>query len=206
MSCRPPRTPAHRVRRAELAATAYAQVAERGLEGLRVREVAAEAGINHATLIYYFPTKANLVAGVVDHVLGLLVAPAVTPAPQPDQAVMHRLAHDLEDIAARLERQPQIFRVLTELQLRGARDAEVGRALARMDDAWTRFLVGMLRSGIDSGELRSDLDADRAAGLLRAVFRGIGLAALRRDDQKPRDLVDEASKMLASWLAARSDR
>lgn len=198
MSCRPQRSPAHRARRAEFAATAYAQVVERGLEGLRVREVAAEAGINHATLIYYFPTKADLVAGVVDHVLDLLVAPVITPAPRLDQAVMHRLA-------ARLERQPEIFRVLTELQLRGARDAEVGRALARTDDAWTRFLVGMLRSGIDSGELRFDLDAGRAAGLLRAVFRGIGLAALRRDDQEPRDLVDEASKMLALWLAARSD-
>ena len=206
MSRRTPRSPAHRARRAELAATAYAQVVERGLEGLRVREVAAEAGINHATLIYYFPTKADLVAGVVDRVLDLLVAPVVTPAPRPDQTVMHRLAHELADIAARLERQPEIFRVLTELQLRGTRDAEVGRALARMDDAWTRFLVGMLRSGIDSGELRPDLDADRAAGLLRAVFGGIGLAALRRDDQKPRDLVDEASKMLALWLRARSDR
>jgi len=194
------RGPAHQARRAELAGIAYAQIAERGLEGLRVRDVAAGAGINHATLIYYFPTKADLVAAVVDHVLGLLLVPAVTPAPTPDQAVMRRLAHELDDVAARLDRHPEIFRVLTELQLRGARDPAVAGALARMDDAWHAYLAAMLRAGTESGELRGDLDTDRAATLLTVVFRGLGLEALRSGAHTPQLLVEEAAEMLAHWL------
>ncbi len=194
------RGPAHQARRAELAGIAYAQIADRGLEGLRVRDVAAEAGINHATLIYYFPTKADLVAAVVDHVLGLLLVPAVTPAPAANQAVMRRLAHELDDVAARLDQHPEIFRVLTELQLRGGRDVEVADALARMDDAWHVYLASMLCAGMDSGELRPDLDTDRAATLLTVVFRGLGLEALRSKAHPPQLLVEEASEMLAHWL------
>ena len=48
---------------------AYQHIAEKGFEGLRVRDVATEAGINHATLLYYFPTKEALIQGVVDFLL-----------------------------------------------------------------------------------------------------------------------------------------
>jgi len=195
-----PRGPAHQARREELAAIAYTQVAERGLEGLRVREVAAAAGINHATLIYYFPAKADLVAAVVDHVVGLLLTPAVTPAPTPDQKVIRRLAHELDDVGARLDQQPDIFRVLTELQLRGGRDPQVAGALARMDDAWHDYLAAMLRSGIESGELRADLDADRATTVLTVVFRGLGLEALRPGHHRPRRLAKDTTEVLEHWL------
>ncbi|MHB8295209.1 MAG: TetR/AcrR family transcriptional regulator [Acidimicrobiales bacterium] len=197
---RAPARPAHQARRRELAAIAYAQIAERGLEGLRVREVASGAGINHATLIYYFPTKADLVAAVVDHVLGLLLVPAVAPAPGPGEAVMRRLGHELDDIAARLDHQPEIFRVLTELQLRGQRDAEVAGALARMDAAWHGYLAAMVRSGIESGELRAALDADEVARALTVLFRGLGLEALRPG--RAAGVVQDALDMLRRWLRA----
>src|SRR5271157_2342927 len=56
-------------RRTELILIAYNHIAKRGFEGLRVRAVAAEAGINNATLHYYFPTKEDLIKGVVDHLI-----------------------------------------------------------------------------------------------------------------------------------------
>ena len=49
-------------RRRALVLAAFGQIAERGFEGLRTREVAAEAGVNIATLHYYFPTKEALIA------------------------------------------------------------------------------------------------------------------------------------------------
>src|SRR6202011_3156300 len=53
-------------RRQALVQAAFNQVAERGFEGLRTREVAAEVGVNIATLHYYFPTKEALIRGVVE--------------------------------------------------------------------------------------------------------------------------------------------
>ena len=46
---------------------AYRLIAERGLEELRTRDIAAEVGINIATLHYYFRTKEQLIAAVVEH-------------------------------------------------------------------------------------------------------------------------------------------
>ena len=56
-------------RRKELILIAYDHIAKRGFEGLRVRAVAAELGINNATLHYYFPTKEDLIKGVVDYMI-----------------------------------------------------------------------------------------------------------------------------------------
>ena len=57
-------------RREELVLAAYREIAERGFEGLRTREVANEVGVNIATLHYYFPTKESLIRAVLDHAMG----------------------------------------------------------------------------------------------------------------------------------------
>jgi AcrR family transcriptional regulator len=49
---------------------AFSQIAEHGFEGLRTRDVAAEVGVNIATLHYYFPTKESLIRGVLEHAMG----------------------------------------------------------------------------------------------------------------------------------------
>ena len=51
--------------RAEIVRVATATIARDGLPALRVRAVAREVGVSHATLHYYFPTKADLVAAVL---------------------------------------------------------------------------------------------------------------------------------------------
>src|SRR6266496_4069965 len=53
-------------RRQALVQAAFDAIAERGFEGLRTRDVAAQVGVNIATLHYYFPTKEALIRGVVE--------------------------------------------------------------------------------------------------------------------------------------------
>src|SRR5947208_10483351 len=54
-------------RRRALVAAAYRRIASDGFEGLRTREVAADVGVNIATLHYYFPTKEALIRGVIGY-------------------------------------------------------------------------------------------------------------------------------------------
>src|SRR2546421_11925323 len=66
-----------------LVQAAFNQIAERGFEGLRTREVAAGGGLNIATLHYYFPTKEALIRGVVAHAMDRFrstLAPPGSPA------------------------------------------------------------------------------------------------------------------------------
>ena len=52
--------------RRALVQEAYLLIAEGGFERLRTREVASRAGLNTATLHYYFATKEDLIRGVVE--------------------------------------------------------------------------------------------------------------------------------------------
>src|SRR5882757_6025799 len=56
-------------RRREVIQAAYQTLAEKGFEGLRMREIAKRAGMNHATLHYYFAGKEALIDGVLDHIV-----------------------------------------------------------------------------------------------------------------------------------------
>src|SRR5215475_10846989 len=63
-----PTTELREERRVELIEAAYALIAEKGLEGLRTRDIAARAGVNISTLHYYFGTKEELLVAVIEHV------------------------------------------------------------------------------------------------------------------------------------------
>ena len=66
-------------RRQQLVLVAYRLIAEKGFEGLRTRDVADQVGINHATLHYHFPTKEDLIKGVVDYLIQKFSSPIWVP-------------------------------------------------------------------------------------------------------------------------------
>src|SRR5262249_3953507 len=69
-------------RRQDLVEAAFTLIAEKGLEGLRTRDIAARAGVNISTLHYYFETKEALLVAVVQHVpQRFLAAPRRPRAP-----------------------------------------------------------------------------------------------------------------------------
>jgi AcrR family transcriptional regulator len=55
-----------RIRREDIIAAARAVYAEAGYHGSSLREIAKRAGITHAGLIYYFPSKEALLAAVLE--------------------------------------------------------------------------------------------------------------------------------------------
>lgn len=55
-----------RIRREDIISAAVALYAEAGYYGSSLREIAKRAGITHAGLLYYFPTKEALLAAVLE--------------------------------------------------------------------------------------------------------------------------------------------
>src|SRR2546429_5704528 len=98
-----------------LVEAAFNQIAERGFEGLRTREVAAGVGLNIATLPYYFPTKKALIRGGVAHAMDRFrstLAPHGSPADQ--------LRNHLRAVRQLLRAETQVGAVLGERALRSA--------------------------------------------------------------------------------------
>src|SRR5262245_39197735 len=79
-------------RRQSLILAAFHSIAEKGFEGLRVRDVAAQVGINPATLHHYFPTKEALILAVVEHATQQLAATMVALDGTPVEQLRSHLA------------------------------------------------------------------------------------------------------------------
>src|SRR6266536_1216517 len=118
-------------RRQALVAAAFQRIASEGFEGLRTRDVAADAGVNIATLHYYFPTKEALIRGVVGHAMGRFAATLSgegTPAEQ--------LRHHLRGVRRLVAQESELFAVMGELALRSVRDPAVAAVFGETSEAW----------------------------------------------------------------------
>jgi AcrR family transcriptional regulator len=177
-------------RRQALVRAAYNQIAERGFEGLRTREVAAEVRLNIATLHYYFPTKEALIQGVVDYAVERFRS-TLTPHGSPaDQLANHlRAVHDL------LRDEPQLGGVMGELALRSARDPQIAGIMQTTNEAWSRAVRGLLRRAVKQGHLRAELDSDDVAALIVAVLSSMTLPTVAAHAR-----TDQALRQLERWL------
>ncbi|MEV4619007.1 TetR/AcrR family transcriptional regulator [Asanoa sp. NPDC049573] len=128
-------------RRAEIVDAAYRCVAENGLPGLRMRDVAAAAGVNIATVHYHLTSKEELIRAVVERAHESFARNA-TPPPSTDPRT--RVTAHLRRLFTLLERDPQLGHVLTELALQGERDPVVAEVVAASEARWRTTLQAML--------------------------------------------------------------
>src|SRR5262252_4635109 len=136
-------------RRQALVRAAFNEIAERGFEGLRTREVAGEVGVNIATLHYYFPTKEALIRGVVELAMERFRS---TLAPRGSSA--EQLRDHLRAVRRLLAEEPELGAVMAELALRSARDPNLARIMEETTAYWHRTVRGLLRNAVRAGELR----------------------------------------------------
>src|SRR5215467_1717179 len=104
-------------RRDTLVAAAYQRIATDGFEGLRTRDVAADVGVNIATLHYYFPTKEALIRGVIGYAMQRFNDTLPRQGSPVDQLRGHFRA-----LATLMKTDHQLWAVLGELVLRAPRD------------------------------------------------------------------------------------
>jgi AcrR family transcriptional regulator len=151
-------------RRADLLDAALHLVAERGVEGLRTRDVAARAGVNVSTLHYWFGTKEDLLLALVGHASGQFGAPG---APGEESLREH-----LERAWQAFEARPQLSIVLQELSVRAQRDEATRAVFQQVFQGWNAAVEQVVRDGIARGELRADLDPAASARVLTSFIMG----------------------------------
>ena len=157
-------------RRAELVRAAYELIAEKGLEELRTRDIAARVGINIATLHYYFDTKEALVAAVVDHITQMF---RTIKAPQVENpTALEELHHLFATQSHRRRVEPRLDYVVQEMMLRGRRDERVRARLEVMMVLWNGHVEAIVARGVKAGELAPDLDPKVTAGVVTSCMIG----------------------------------
>ena len=189
---RPKARPAAEPRRDELVLAAYRRIAEAGFEGLRTRDVAAEVGVNVATLHYYFPTKEALIRGVVGHAMGRFRT-AFAPGTRPGE----QLAAQFKGIRRLAANEPELFMVMGELALRSSRDPAIAGIFQDTIRAWHDILVVLVGHAQSDGFVEKRLDPDTTASLIIATLSGLFMVPVTHTAS---DRVDKALRQLEGFL------
>jgi len=203
-------SPPKRDRRKELTMAAFHAIAGKGFEGLRIREVAAEVGINGATLHHYFPTKEDLIHSVVEYAIlrlrGTMAGgwPAEassasspttsTPSRKAERTPPEQLHDHITKLYQLMQNEPDLFIVLTEVNLR-ARRTPILDFLLEQHHIWHGILMSILKEGVAEHYWPESLDISATAANIITLMEGVSSWA----DTSP-DWGRKAVQQLERWL------
>jgi AcrR family transcriptional regulator len=175
-----PRRVDHEARRRHIGAALLDIAAERGLQAVTMREVAARAGVSVRLVQYYFETKDRLLEaswGYVAERLGerIRARAAAIGAGLPPRTLLSVV------LGAIVPTDPQSHR---DAVASAAFYAAVITGAARPDDqlhfpnALHEYVTGVIRSAQDDGPIDVDLDAPTEAAILLALANGLTSSVL----------------------------
>lgn len=158
-----------RIRREDIITTAVAVYAEAGYHGSSLREIARRAGITHAGLLYYFPTKEALLAAVLERRDAEDVEREHLAVPPGLEALRHLLA-----LAAHNARRPGIVDVYARLAAEAvAADHPAHEYFERHYRLARSHAVDSFKVLAGRGELRDGVDPESAGLNLVALMDGL---------------------------------
>ena len=189
------RSPKSAERRSEIVQAAYRTLAEQGFEGLRMREIAKRAGIDHSTLHYYFAGKEVLIDGIVDYIVHGL---AVGRSPQTETEELSprlQLTAHFDALIKQSQEAPEMFVVLAELNARAMREPLLRAIFNKNDRKWKTFLTEILETGIQRNDFKTKFLPEVAAEVIISVTRGLTITYAGRPELMKRPLYQ-----LLAWL------
>lgn len=159
----------NRDRRAELIEAAFYLVAERGFEGLRLRDVAEVVGIDHSTMYHHIGSRQDLVLGVTK------VATTRLSRTMPrDGGPSEQLSGHFDELIRMCVEEPNVLTVSAEIDLRARRDSAVEDSLDEAESGWRRALDAIFTRGNEGGAwARVDVEGSRE--LVIATVKGVRL-------------------------------
>ncbi len=158
-------------RRAAIAAAARSLIVEKGLEGLRTRDIAARVGINIATLHYHVPSKEALIALVAQSLKEEFRAQGLA-RPRHGKTGLELLHMEFEDVLESAEQAPERIAVMAELTERARRDPAIAAIMQPMRGHWHAMLTDMFAQGVADGTLRADIEPSAAAKIFIGMIAG----------------------------------
>lgn len=166
-------------RKLAIALAARDLIVEKGLEGLRTRDIAQRVGINIATLHYHVPSKAALIELVTETMVHTFKAQSLN-RPRAHLPPLERLEHEYVDFHEMFTEHRDVLAVMSELMERARRDDTIRAIILPVLAKWRDVVANIFQAGIADGTFRADLDPQAAAhiqiGALIAFCRGPDLS------------------------------
>ena len=185
---------AGRETRDKILRAAASLIPEVGWSAVTVRLVAERAGVNNALPNYYFGTKEALLVEAAVAVIYEEYGAALRAIEETGSLseALHRAFGSLRHVDAT---SPNLG-VLLEVMVQATRDARLRQTLLETARPYLDAVAGMIRKGIDRGELASDTDAEALTVILSVMMDGLVLYRLIDRDLDLDRIADAATALL----------
>jgi len=159
-------------RRGELLTAACELFAAKGYEKTNVSDIAARAGVSQGTVYWYFKSKDELLLAVFEDWLAGLAQDYAAIVAGPGRVEDH-LRHYAEAAARRMIEGETLLPIETEFWTLIFRHDAIRQRFHDLFRLMRADIVALLRDGMKSGELRSDINPDHLAAIAIAVYDGL---------------------------------
>ena len=172
-------------------------IARRGVRGLRVEDVAAEAGVSAPLLYYHFENRAGLIKAALEHASERAPSTALREPSRGTgyEAVSEALLNELSD-------EPEVrdnAAVWGEVSASAVFENELREDVYRVTDCWRAAVCEAIQAGIADGSIRI-VDPDTAADQLISLVDGLCTRWLAgtMERNRARELLRDALRVLLS--------
>ncbi|MEV0400050.1 TetR/AcrR family transcriptional regulator [Actinoallomurus sp. NPDC050550] len=165
----------HDQRRRQIAEALWRISADRGLEAVSMREVAAEAGVSIGLVQHYFRDKNDLVGFAVGRLRERIEervrrSVASTPPPHTPRRLLRAVLVALLPLESE-GRTESLVGIAVFIRALG--DPDLAATYRRGQALLVTAVADQIRAGVRDGELRPDLDAETEADILLALVSGL---------------------------------
>jgi AcrR family transcriptional regulator len=173
-------------RREQILSAACEVIADRGMQSLRLSDVAKKAGVSSGTVHYYFDTKRDVInaAFELNYERSIEGRRAMLAGDQTDSlATLRALAHSNLPVT---EASIRAWRVWAELWAEGMRDETLQEINARLYGQWRDLVRDLVAHGQERGQIIEG-DADVFADVLVSMIDGMSIQNLMHSPEMPLD-------------------
>lgn len=166
-------------------------IAERGIGGARIAQIAKAAGVSTALVHYHFRTREELLAETLDYAFDVASAVHLRPAGDDGEngdgsggSAARRLADVVEQSLPTTDPARREWQLWAELWLGAARDPTLRPIAAQMYARYRTWIATAVAEGVAAGEF-ARVDPGETADLAMALIDGLGLRVLLGDPAMP---------------------
>jgi AcrR family transcriptional regulator len=159
-------------RRTAILEAAARVIAQRGIRGLRVEELAEEAGVSTSLIYYHFRDRAGLLARTLDFIntrAEHYTHPTTDPDTDPRGHLEEMLLLELQDTPAVIENST----AWGELRSTAVFQPELRDQLRTTTDSWNEHVGDLIHRAQKTGRAAPDISPDDAAERLTALVEGL---------------------------------
>ena len=186
-------------RRDVLVRAGYAEILEKGISGMTLDAIVARARSSKGGALYYFPTKEDLLGGVLDWLLRQLNR-TLEEVLRAQNSAREKLVAELEVLFHSAEVNRKLYLVFFDFVTLASRHERFRSLLAKFFADCARRDVDIVEQGIREQQFRR-VDAQDAAATIRALVDGYCLQWLVGPSDVPIEMYrDRCRAVLGAYL------